>query len=215
VNRNVVIIRTGSANIASVVAAFTRLGFSSTVTSIAKPVRESELVILPGVGAFGPAMKALRENGLDEALKWRLQADRPLLAICLGLQLLFDSSEESPGVTGLSIVPGTVTRFVPPLRTPQMGWNQVIPPDSQVVGSSEPGSLLRPSWMYFANSYCIRTPPPGWDCATTEYGGTFVSAMQKGRTLACQFHPELSGSAGLSLIQRWLALADVKEPAPC
>ena len=212
-SRNVVIIRTGSANIASVVAAFTRLGFGSTVTSIAETVRDAELVVLPGVGAFGPAMKALRENGLDDAIKSRVEAKLPLLAICLGLQLLFDFSEESPGIAGLSLVPGTVTRFQPPLRTPQMGWNDVIPSESKSAIETPP--LLRPSWMYFANSYCVRTPPPGWECALTQYGGGFVSAMQKGRTLACQFHPELSGAAGLSLIKRWAALATAKEPAPC
>lgn len=212
-NRNVVIIRTGSANIASVAAAFTRLGVGSTVTSIAETVRDADLVVLPGVGAFGPAMKALREDGLDDAIKSRLEAKLPLLAICLGLQLLFEFSEESPGIPGLSIVPGTVTRFQPHLRTPQMGWNEVLPSEINAASGTPP--LLRPSWMYFANSYCVRTPPPGWECALTQYGGSFVSAMQKGRTLACQFHPELSGAAGLSLIKRWAALATVKEPAPC
>lgn len=210
-SRTVVIIKTGSANIASVVSAFARLGFASTVTSSAETVRDAELVVLPGVGAFGPAMKQLRRNGLGDAIKSRLEANLPLLAICLGLQLLFESSEESPGIPGLSIVPGTVTRFQPSVRTPQMGWNEIQPPES---GSAH-HLLLRPSWMYFANSYCVRTQPPGWACAFTGYGGDFVSAMQRGRTLACQFHPELSGADGLSLISRWAAFATAKEPAPC
>lgn len=212
-SRTVVIIKTGSANIASVVSAFARLGFASTLTSSAETVRNAELVVLPGVGAFGPAMQELRRNCLDDAIRSRLEANLPLLAICLGLQLLFDSSEESPGIPGLSIVPGTVTRFQPPLRTPQMGWNEVLPSDSACARSTPP--LFRPSWMYFANSYCVRSQPTGWDFATTGYGGDFVSAMQRGRTLACQFHPELSGADGLSLISRWTALATAREPAPC
>ncbi len=204
----VVIVHTGSANLASVAAALTRLGKAPHVTDDPELVLAAPVVVLPGVGAFGAAVRHLRERRLDEAICQRVRRNQPLLAICLGMQLLCESSDESPGVAGLGIVPARVGRFGFDVRVPQMGWNRIAP----AAGNT----LLQPEWMYFANSFRVESIPGGWNVATTEYGGTFVSALERGTLLACQFHPELSGAAGLSLIERWLSLAmSGKKVIPC
>jgi imidazole glycerol phosphate synthase glutamine amidotransferase subunit len=205
--QEVVIVRTGSANLASVSAAIERLGMVPRVTEDVALVKDAPLVVLPGVGAFGAAMTHLRARGLDDALRERIERGRPLLGICLGLQLLCDTSDESPGVPGLGVVPGRVRRFPAGVRVPQMGWNTIAPTGTNI--------LLRTGWMYFANSFRLERIPDGWSGALTDHGGCFVSALQRGPVLACQFHPELSGPAGLALIGSWIALAIAKEPGPC
>lgn len=203
----VVIIRTGSANLASVSAAFVRLGAVPRITEDALFIASAPLVVLPGVGAFGAAMDHLRTHGLDAALRHRIANHRPLLAICLGMQVLCEASDESPGTEGLGIVPGRITRFDSSVRVPQMGWNSISP---------TPGaSLLRSDWVYFANSYRLARVPDDWEGARTDHGGNFASALERGSLLACQFHPELSGAAGLTLIERWLSHATPKESLPC
>lgn len=203
----VVILRTGTANLASVAAAFTRLGARPRITHDPALAAGAPLLVLPGVGAFGAAMSQLRADGLDELLRERVRLARPLLAICLGLQLLCESSEESPGVAGLGVVPARIARFGSDQRVPQMGWNRITP---------TPGaSLLRSDWMYFANSFRLECVPDGWSGAVTDYGGPFAAALERGPILACQFHPELSGAAGLSLLTRWLSLAAASEPIAC
>jgi len=203
----VVIVDTGSANLASVAAALDRLDARVHVSNDASRIRDAPLVVLPGVGAFGPAMDRLRAGGLDAAVRNRVQRGHPLLAICLGMQLLCEGSEECKGVIGLSVAPGLVRRFQPPARVPQMGWNMVTP---------TPGAaLLQAAAMYFANSYRLECIPAGWAGATSDFGGTFASALERGPVLACQFHPELSGEHGLQLIGRWLALGKDSEGGSC
>ena len=132
---------------------------------------------------------------------------RPTMAVCLGLQMLVETSEESPGLKGLGAAPGHVTRFPRGMAVPQLGWNQITP---------EPGArLLKKGYAYFANSYCLRQAPEGWKAATADYGGPFVGAMERGAVLACQFHPELSSSFGLELMRRWLTLCEQEGGAPC
>ncbi|MCB9760204.1 MAG: imidazole glycerol phosphate synthase subunit HisH [Alphaproteobacteria bacterium] len=191
----VLIVPTGAANLASVFAALRRLGAHPRLCPGADEAHAAERLVLPGVGAFGAARAALEAEGLIEVLGERVRAGRPTLCVCLGLQLLCRSSEESPGVPGLGVVHAEVTRFPAGVRSPQMGWNQVTPgPASRLVTSG---------YAYFANSYRIAAPPAGWACATTDHGGPFVSALERGDVLACQFHPELSGAWGQSLIARW------------
>jgi len=203
----VVIIRTGTANLASVGAAFARLGARATITEEPEVVRSAPLVVLPGVGAFGAAMARLRERRVDEALLDRVRMDRPVLAICLGMQLLCEVSEESPGVRGLGVMEACVTRFPGCVRVPQMGWSVMTP---------DPGARwLRPSWVYFANSYRVESLPEGWIGSRADYGAPYVPAVERGAVLACQFHPELSGAAGLSLIGRWLGCAGFGEVRAC
>lgn len=203
----VVVIRTGSANLASVRAAFTRLGVGTIVTDDPRMVLEARAAVLPGVGAFGPAMAWLHARGLDEAVRERCRTGAALLAICLGMQLLCESSEESPGVAGLGVVGASVGRFASRVRVPQMGWNR--------IEAASDGGVLRSDWMYFANSYRVERVPREWSVATAEHGGTFVSAFERGSVLACQFHPEVSGAAGLSLLGRWLSKALAREEVPC
>jgi imidazole glycerol phosphate synthase glutamine amidotransferase subunit len=166
------------------------------VTTDPAQVRAAERVVLPGVGAFGAAMQALRDQQLVEPIVEHVRAGRPLLSICLGLQLLCEASDESPGVGGLELVPGRVSRFGAGVHVPQLGWNRVTP---------APGArLLREGYAYFANSYRLERIPDGWSGATSEHGGTFVAAIERGEALACQFHPELSGLFGRELLARWL-----------
>lgn len=190
------IVPTGTANTASVVAAFNRLGADVTEVGAAADVTSADVVVLPGVGAFGPAMNRVDALGLREALTERVEADRPTLAICVGMQLLAKESEESPDALGLGVVDATVGRFGDNVRVPQLGWNQVVP---------EPGSIfLEPGWAYFANSFRLEHVPQGWIGAITDYGRRFVSALERGNVLACQFHPELSGTWGARMLGRWL-----------
>lgn len=191
------IVPTGTANLASVVAAFHRLGAGVRLAERGREIVAASHVVLPGVGTFGAAMARLMGRGFAEALRRRIREDRPTLAICVGHQLLFAASEESPGVGGLAILPGLVRRFPEEVRTPQFGWNEVEP---------EPGCrIVTRGWAYFANSYRA-TEAPGWACARSEHGGPFLAAIEKGRIVGCQFHPELSSGWGAALLARFLAL---------
>ncbi len=200
--RDVFIVRTGTANLASVIAGLRRLGVAPRVTESPDDVRAATWVVLPGVGAFGAAMEQLRANGLDVALAERVRAGRPTLAVCLGLQLLCEASDETQGVAGLGIVPGRITRFPSTVRVPQLGWNYV-----EADGTSD---LLGSGYAYFANSYRLGAAPPGWSIAWSDHGGRFVAAMARGAVVACQFHPELSGSWGLALLRRWVETAETE-----
>ena len=193
----VLIVPTGTANIASVMAAFRRLGARPRTSERPEEVAAASHVMLPGVGAVGASMARLVERGLDQAFKQRIAADRPTIAICVGHQLLFQASEESPGTTALGIVPGTVGRFPQDVRVPQFGWNRVeADPASRLVVSGH---------AYFANSYRALAAP-GWTIATATHGGPYVAAMERSNILGCQFHPELSGAYGAALLQRFLEL---------
>ena len=186
---------TGTANLASVRAALDRLGARSRLAADAAMIEDATHVVLPGVGSFGAAVAGLREAGLDRAIAARVKSGRPTLAMCVGLQVLFEASDESPDVTGLAALPGHVGRFPDSVRVPQFGWNRVVP---------EAGCrFVRPGYAYFANSYRA-LEAPGCAIATAEHGGRFLAALEHGDVLACQFHPELSGAYGHRLIARWL-----------
>ncbi len=194
---NVHVVRTGVANLASVLAGLARVGATPVLIERADEIVAAERLILPGVGAFGAAMAALEHLGVVEALQERVRAGRPTLTICLGLQLLARESEETPGVAGLGVIDAVVTRFRGPVRVPQMGWNRVDPaPDAR---------WIRPGFAYFANTYKLDTLPAGWSGGTAEHGGRFVAAVERGDVLACQFHPELSGPWGAELLARWVS----------
>jgi imidazole glycerol phosphate synthase glutamine amidotransferase subunit len=197
----VVVIRTGTANLASVVAALGRAGRQVRVTSEPQDVVGAERLVLPGVGSFGPVAGRIDDLGLRAPLVDRVSEGRPTLAICLGLQILATASEEDPGVAGLGILPTVATRFPTSVRVPQLGWNRV---------QADPGCrVLEDGCAYFANSFRLEGIPDGWSGATSDHGGPFVAAVERGAVLACQFHPELSGAWGQSLIERWL------EAEPC
>lgn len=194
----VLVVRTGTANTASVMAALARAGADPRLDDDPRGVARAERVCLPGVGAFAAAMAHLESKGLAGPLAARVEAGRTTLAICLGLQILFDASEESPGKKGLGLFRGGAERFPDSVRVPQMGWNS-IDPDASC-------RLLRAGHVYFANSYRIRTAPPGYGAALADHAGAFVAAIERAGVLACQFHPELSGAFGRDLLERWLAL---------
>lgn len=190
------VVRTGLANLASVLAGLRRAGADPHVTESAREIAEATHVMLPGVGAFGAAMDQLHHCGLVSILRERLDANRPTMAICLGLQLLFEESEETPGVEGLGIVPKGARRFPPTVRVPQLGWNSIKADDGT--------HLVRGGFAYFANSFRVPDRPGGWKCGMASHGQPFIAAMERGNLLGCQFHPELSGAYGLELLRRWL-----------
>lgn len=196
----VVVVRTGSANLASVLAGLRRAGAVPVLGCGAHDIERAERLVLPGVGSFGAVMAQLRDEGVESALRDRLFDGRPTLAICLGLQILADASEESPGVRGLGVIPAVVRRFTGGLRVPHLGWNRV----RAMHGS---GPAVPEGDAYFANSYRLTDAPPGWDASVCDYGGPFVAALRRGGVLACQFHPELSGAWGLGVLRGWLAWA--------
>ena len=199
------IVSTGLANTASVVAGLRRAGVSAHPSADAQAIAAAPLVVMPGVGTFGAGMASLDSTGLRQTLIQRIDAGRPTLAVCLGFQLLCEGSDESPQVEGLGLIPGRVTRFAAGLIVPQMGWNDVVPDDGC--------SLMTAGSAYFANSYKLSGAPAGWRAAWAHHGGPFISALERGAVLACQFHPELSGRWGQALIRRWIAAA--REASPC
>ncbi len=192
----VTIVQTGTSNLASVCTALTRAGASIHVANNSKLLKQAEKIVLPGVGSFGAVMTALRNSDLEKVLIEKIQGGVPTLAICLGMQLLFDASEETRNVKGLSILPGTIKRFATGTRTPHLGWNQVQTNNSRWLTSG---------FAYFAHSYYLPNSTPfNAEVAVTDYGTSFIAAFETSNILACQFHPELSGSWGAALIRRWL-----------
>lgn len=182
------ILDTGVANRASMRAAFARLGVALVPVTSPADLASPDPVVLPGVGSFGAAMAALAEQGLVDALRDRVTRGDPLLAVCVGLQVLAAASEESPGVSGLGVLPTTVAQLPAAPRRPQLGWNGV---GGQAV--------------YFANGYAL-PDAPGFDTASFVYGDrAFVGAAWRGRVWGLQFHPELSGPAGAAWLRAWLA----------
>ena len=204
---NVVVVSTGTANLASVLAGLRRVGTLPLVTTDPEVVEHAGLLVLPGVGTLAAAMGRLRAARLIDPLKRRFAAGRATLAVCLGFQMLCESSEESPGLPGLGVVPGNVTCFTEGLTIPQLGWNEIVPDDDC--------DLLERGYAYFANSYHLADAPSGWAAAVSDYGGGFVAAMELGNILACQFHPELSGQFGLGLIRRWVSRGTEGGGQPC
>lgn len=195
----VAIVETGVANVASIRAALSRCGARSRPTRSAEEVCRADAVVLPGVGAFAAGMQRLLDDGTGDAIVRRVRAGRPTLAVCLGLQLLCEGSDESPGVDGLGIIGGRVRRLRGP-TVPQFGWNRVEPTN---------GWLVRSGYAYFANGFCLRSAPRGWSVARARHGEAFVAAVERDGLLACQFHPELSGTWGRELLSRWLAAREV------
>lgn len=193
---DVLIVDSGVANLASVSGAFRRLGASVAISSDPTAARAAPRLVLPGVGAFGAGMAALRSSGLDAVIEEAVSSGKPVLGICLGLQMLCDASDESPGMAGLGVLGGTCRRLPAGVRIPHLGWNAV---------SADPAARFIASGVAtFANSYALPEAPAGWTPAWTTHGARFVAALERGPLLACQFHPELSAGYGAALLERWL-----------
>lgn len=197
----IAIIDYGMGNLRSVQKALEFIGASAQITDAPDVIARADHVILPGVGAFGDAMTALRSKGLDRALLDAAGAGKPVLGICLGMQMLFEHSEENGHFDGLGLLPGTITRFSPKegLKIPHMGWN-TLHTRKCVLFEAEENPCV-----YFVHSYCMAETSPDWTTATCDYGQTFTAAVQRGSVMATQFHPEKSGDAGLNMLRRFAA----------
>ena len=197
----IVIIDYGMGNLGSVQNALHHLGYQSICSADRKTIMQAEKVILPGVGAFGDAMRSLEKNGLDQTVKEIIKAGIPFLGICLGLQLLFSVSEENGCHQGLDLVPGRVVRFDLPAKykVPHIGWNQInINPDSRLLQG-----IQNHTHFYFVHSYCGQPQDPGWVVAECDYGRPFCGALEKDNAFATQFHPEKSGYWGLKVLKNF------------
>jgi glutamine amidotransferase len=195
----VTIIDYGSGNLRSVQKALERVGVEARITDDPNVVAESSQLVLPGVGAFGDAIRAIRGRGLVEPILEHIRADRPFLGICMGLQLLFESGSEGGHHEGLGVLAGEVTRFeLPPgMKIPHMGWNQV---SWRTAGTSQPAGNDG-DHFYFVHSYVARPRDETVIAATSDYGGPFCAAVTRGRLFATQFHPEKSQSPGMELLR--------------
>jgi imidazole glycerol-phosphate synthase subunit HisH len=190
----------GIGNLRSAEKALQHLGVDAALTTDPAVARESAGVVLPGVGAFGRCMEQLRESGLEPVVHEAVEAGKPFLGICVGMQMLFDASEEAPGVKGLGIIPGEVRRLtVTTERLPHMGWNTI----EIRTGSKLFDGIADGSWLYFVHSYAPVPDDEAVVAATTDYGGTVVAAVEQGQVWATQFHPEKSAANGLRLLRNF------------
>lgn len=203
---DVMIIDTGLANLRSVEVALQRLGATTRRITDAHDLARATRVVLPGVGAFGAGMANLHARDLASSVRQRALAGLPTLAICLGLQLLCDGSDEAAGSRGLGAIPARVRRLPAAARVPNLGWCAVggLDDDARTAGR---GTRVH---AYFAHSYAVpgadleRLHAGGWQTLTADHGGTFLAAARRRGVLACQFHPELSGEWGARLLRAWL-----------
>ena len=193
-------------NVKSVEKAIEKLGGKYVLTSDLNVIEKADAVILPGVGNFGDCMDKLISRGLDKAIRSFTLTGKPFLGICVGLQLLFDESEESPGVPGLGILKGKIKRFPASgeLKVPQIGWNNVSSCSGRLFEGIENGTFF-----YFVHSYYLDAADPVIVSSKAEYGVTFDSSVESGNVFATQFHPEKSSDAGLRVLKNFLDL--VKE----
>jgi imidazole glycerol-phosphate synthase subunit HisH len=199
----VAILNYGMGNLTSATMAFEHVGASVEVTSDHDRVRAADAVVLPGVGAFPKAMESVRRLGLDELVRERHGAGVPVLGICLGMQLLFESSSELGGAAGIGLLAGTVEPLnAPGLKIPQIGWNAVRFGEEKQLGKGLGGEAA----MYHVHSYAARPADPGMIAGTAVYGEEFASAVEDGNLFGVQFHPEKSSRDGLQLLRNFVAV---------
>jgi glutamine amidotransferase len=190
----------GIGNLRSAEKALQHLDADARLTSDVRVIEAAEAVVLPGVGAFGACMQALRAAGLEAATKSAATDGRPFLGICIGMQMLFDGSDETPDVTGLGVVSGRVTLLPRTVRLPQMGWNTL----DLSAGSRLGAHLPDPAWLYFVHSYAPEPEYDGVVAAWCDYGRRFAAAVEDGPLWATQFHPEKSGDVGMRMLRNFV-----------
>ncbi len=195
----------GMGNLRSVEKGFTSQGIDVRVSADPGDIESSSGVVLPGVGAFGDCVRNLRERSMIGPIKDFIGSGRPFLGICLGFQVLFESSEEAPGEQGLEVFRGKVVRFRPEekrMKVPHMGWNRVSVPDESPILDGIP----QRSWFYFVHSYHVVSEQPGVDVLRSDYGGEFEAGVISGKLSAFQFHPEKSSDYGLMILRNFSKL---------
>ena len=200
----IAIIDYDAGNIKSVEKALQYLGEKAVITRDRDEILKSDKVNLPGVGAFGDAMEKLKQYGLVETIHEVVDRQIPFLGICLGLQLMFESSEEAPGVEGLGLLPGKILRIPKKdgMKIPHMGWNDLKIKE----GSKLFAGLEEDPYVYFVHSFYLQAEDPSIVAATTEYGVTIHASVEKDHIFACQFHPEKSSTVGLQILRNFIAL---------
>jgi len=195
----------GMGNLRSVEKGFASQGIEVRVTEDPGDIEGSSGLVLPGVGAFGDCVRNLRERSMTGPIKDFIASGRPFLGICLGFQVLFESSEEAPGEEGLGIFGGKVVRFCvaeKKLKVPHMGWNRVSAPEQTRILEGIP----QQSWFYFVHSYHVVSDEPGADVLLSDYGGEFEAGVISGNLSAFQFHPEKSSDYGLMILRNFSKL---------
>ena len=198
-----VVVDHGAGNLGSVARALGRAGADPFLTSDPQRVAAARRLVLPGDGHFGEAMAALRQRGLEEPVRRAAERGAWLLGICVGLQMLFEESEEAPGVSGLGLLPGRVRRFDGALRVPHIGWNQL----EDIGGTPLFDGIPEGGYAYFLHSFHADPDDLAHRLAVTDYGVRFASAAGKDRILGIQFHPEKSARLGSAVLRNYLRLS--------
>ena len=186
----------GVGNLRSVEKAFAAAGSNAIVSDDERVLREAEALVLPGVGAFAACMKALSARGFDELIRERVTEGTPVLGVCVGMQMLFEESEEFGKTSGLGLMRGRVRRFPDELLVPQVGWNQVRQPRQHVLMDG----IEDQSFFYFVHSYYCEPDDPAVVIGETDYGASYASVVAQGSICGVQFHPEKSQAAGVRLL---------------
>lgn len=200
----IAIIDYGAGNLQSVKKAFDFIGAESVITDNPETINACDKILLPGVGSFGDAMDSMNKKGLVETVKQNALSGKPFLGICLGLQLLFEESEESPGVKGLGIFKGKIKKFSSQmgLKIPHIGWNSLEIKQKDTLFKGIPEN----SYVYFVHSYYLHAEDENEIATVTNYGIDFHSAVGKDNIFATQFHPEKSGDVGLQILRNFASM---------
>ncbi len=206
----IAVIDYGAGNLQSVVKALNYIECESIITKDKETLLNCDGAILPGVGSFGDAMKCMQDSKMDSAIKDYIKTDKPLLGICLGLQLLFPNSEESPNISGLSLASGSITKIPNQngtLKIPHMGWN------SLEIKNNKEGlfkNIENQSYVYFVHSYYLNATDKNIVTSTTDYGVTIDASVQHNNIIATQFHPEKSGKVGLQMLKNFADMTNIR-----